>query len=139
MLGYNKDHHIDALVAGKHNPAGKYKYDNQPVLRLKAMGRGTRFRGQVNKCGIITVKYKQSSKRINGVQTGDIVRAVIPNGKYKGMFAGRIMVRSSGCHDIRCVNGKLITTTKRSKITVLQPIDGYQYEWLKNSAIPLGN
>ena len=138
-LGYKKDHHIDALVAGKHNPACRYKYDNQPVLHVEAMGRGTRFRGQASKCGIITVKYKRTPKRINGVQTGDIVRADTPNGKYKGTFIGRIMVRSSGAHDIRCMDGRLVTTTKHSKITVLQPADGYQYKWKMHPAIPLGN
>ena len=138
-LGYKKDHHIDALVAGKHNPTCRYRHDNQPVLHIEAMGRGTRFRGQTSKCGIITVKYKHSSKRVSGVQTGDIVRTDIPNGKHKGTFTGRIMVRSSGSHDIRCMDGKLVTTTKRSKITVLQPGDGYQYKWKAYSTIPLGN
>lgn len=138
-MGYKKDHHIDALVAGKHNPSGRYRHDTQPVLYMKATGRGTRFRGQTNKCGIITVKYEKSSKRINGIQKGDIVRTNTPNGKYKGIYTGRIMVRSSGSHDIRCMNGSLITTTKRSKIYVLQYVDGYQYKWITQSAIPLGN
>jgi len=129
VLGYEKDHHLDALVAGKHNPTCKYKYDNQPILYIKAMGRGKRLRGKANKCGIITVKYRKSPKRINGVQTGDIVRAVTPSGKFAGIFMGRIRTRTSGFHDICCKDGSIVTTTKRSSIKILQPVDGYQYRW----------
>lgn len=129
VMGYSKDHHIDALVAGEHNPSGRYRHDTQPVLFVEAMGRGTRLRGHVNKCGVITVKYKNRTKRVDGFQTGDIVHAMTPNGKHRGSFTGRIMVRTSGSHDIRCMDGKLVTTTKKSHVRILQPVDGYQYRW----------
>lgn len=136
LLGYKKDHHIDALCVGRKKYG--YKHINQPYLKIKAMGRGTRLRGSINKCGIITVKWKNRHKYVDGLQTGDIVRAIIPNSKYEGIYTGRIMVRSSGSHDIRCIDGCLVTGTKKSQYKAIQYNDGYQYGW-QNGAIPLGN
>lgn len=78
-----------------------------------------------------------NNKRVNGLQTGDIVRAVVPNGKYQGTYTGRIMVRSSGTHDIHPMNGKRFSMTKKTSLNVLQHLDGYQYSFER--AIPLGN
>ena len=74
---------------------------------------------------------------ITGLQTGDIVKATIPDGKYKGTHTGRIMIRSRGNHDIRTMGGQRFSMTKKASIQVLQHIDGYQYSF--EGAIPLGN
>ena len=131
VLGYEKDHHIDALVAGKHNPPIKYRYDNQPVLYIKAMGRGSRFRGVTNNCGIITTKWYHHNKMVNIIQTGDLVKADTPNGKYKGTYTGRVMVRNSNCHNIRCFSGTKVVTTNKTSFTVIQRKDGYTYSFNK--------
>ena len=128
-LGLEKDHHLDALCVGRDIPDNGYKGTNQKVLYIKAMGRGTRFIGQCNACGIITTKYHDHKKTVNGLQTGDIVEAATPNGKYAGIHKGRIMVRSSGSHDIRCFDGTLVTGTKKSTYKVLQHADGYAYSY----------
>lgn len=130
-LGIPKDHHLDALCVGKHVPTGGFKGLNQKILHVKATGRGTRFIGQCNKCGVITVKYDRTKrhKRVNGLQTGDIVRAEIPNGKYAGTHIGRIMIRASGSHDIRKADGTLVTGTKKSSYSILQHMDGYAYKY----------
>jgi len=73
----------------------------------KAMGRGSRFRGKVNTCGIITVKLKRDPKRRFGFQNGDIVRADVPKGKYAGKHVGRVMTRANGYFDIRKGNNVL--------------------------------
>ena len=135
-LGIPKDHHLDALCC-VDVPEHGYRDAVQPCLIVKAMGRGSRLIGQINECGIIIVKYKDHHKRVNGLQTGDIVYAAVPNGKYKGAYTGRIMVRSSGSHDIRTINGKRFSMPKNTKIRVLQHTDGYQYSF--EQAIPLGN
>lgn len=109
----------------------------QPVLVIQAMGRGNRLLGQINKCGIIKVKYKSRNKRVNSIQTGDLVKVTIPNGKYAGTYSGRAMVRRSGSHDVRCIDGSLVTATKKSVFKVLQRSDGYQYGF--EGTIPLGN
>lgn len=135
-LGIPKAHHLDALCCADVPKKG-YRYAVQPYLVIEAMGRGNRLLGQVNKCGIITLKYKDYHKRVNGLQTGDIVQAVVPNGKYKGEYIGRLMVRQKGTHDIRTMDGKRFSLTKNATICVLQHVDGYQYAFEK--AIPLGN
>lgn len=136
-LGIPKAHHLDALCCCADVPKQGYRYAVQPYLIIEAMGRGNRLLGQINKCGIITVKYRNHHKRVNGLQTGDIVYASIPNGKYHGSYIGRLMVRSSGSHDIRTIAGALVTTTKKSMIRIIQHADGYQYA--VHGAIPLGN
>lgn len=136
VLGIPKDHHLDALCCCDA-PGEGYRDTVQPVLSIKAMGRGSRLLGHVNQCGIITVKYRNHHKRVNGLQTGDIVCAVVPNGKYQGTHTGRIMIRSSGTHDIHPMNGKRFTMTKKTSLRVLQHLDGYQYSIER--AIPLDN
>lgn len=136
VLGIPKAHHLDALCCADV-PEHGYRDAVQPCLVVKAMGRGTRLLGQINKCGIITVKYRNHHKRVNGLQTGDIVRAVVPNGKYQGTHTGRIMIRGRGDHDVRSMNSNRFSVTRKTTITVLQHIDGYQYSFEK--AIPLGN
>ena len=130
-LGLPKDHHYDALCVGSVPDDGYRDKTNGYVLYLKAMGRGNRLRGAINKCGIIVTKWKDRSKRFHGLQTGDIVHASIPNGKYQCEYTGRIMIRKSGSHDIRTTSGSLATCTKKSKIRVLQYTDGYSYMYQK--------
>ena len=81
ILKLPKDHHIDALAVGSVPPDGYIDCTNGYILHIKAMGRGTRLRGLINECGIINVKWTDRRKRFNGLQTGDIVRVYIPNGK----------------------------------------------------------
>ena len=80
---YPKDHHFDALCVGDI-PEGGYKNANQKCLCAEAKGRGNRLRGNINNCGIITVKYEHREKVVKGFQSGDIVRANVPKGKHKG-------------------------------------------------------
>ena len=135
-LGIPKAHHLDALCCADVPKQG-YRYAVQPYLIVEAMGRGNRLLGQINKCGVITIKYRGHHKRVNGLQTGDIVQAIVPNGKYKGEYIGRLMVRQRGGHDIRTMDGKRFSLTKNAMICVLQHVDGYQYVF--DNSIPLGN
>ena len=128
ILKLPKDHHIDALAVGSVPPDGYIDCTNGYILHIKAMGRGTRLRGLINECGIINVKWTDRRKKFNGLQTGDIVRVYIPNGKYSGTYTGRVMIRKSGSHDIRTLDGKLVTGTKLSVYRVLQHADGYSYK-----------
>ena len=36
-----------------------------------------------------------------GFQTGDIVKAAVPKGKYMGTWIGRVAVRASGYFDLK--------------------------------------
>ena len=123
QLGLPKDHHFDALCVGE--VPDEFKYANQPVLYIKAMGRGTRFRGNTNECGIITTKFYNRSKMVFGFQTGDIVKACIPKGKYAGTYIGRITTRKSGSFYL--VGAKTVPCVNHKYCKLLQHGNGYNY------------
>ena len=142
-LGYQKDHHFDALCVVEV-PEDGYKNTNQKVLVIKAMGRGSRLRGNINTCGIITTKYYDRHKcyvrtddktgEVCYFQSGDIVKAVIPNGKYTGTYIGRITIRKSGTFAIKvsedqAVNGKTKFDVNCKYCTIIQRNDGYDYHY----------
>ena len=123
-LGLPKDHHYDALCVGNVPSDGYKDLTNGYCFITKAVGRGTRFRGRINKCGIITIKLPKGPKRRFGFQNGDIVKAVSPHGKYAGTHVGRVMTRSSGSFDIRKSDGTLVTVNQRYCI-ILQRDNGF--------------
>ena len=112
-LGLPKGHHYDALCVGTVPKGGYTDLTNGYFFYAKAIGRGSRFRGKINACGIITLKLKKSPKRRFGFQNGDIVRADVPKGKYRGQHVGRVMTRASGSFDIRKTDGSFATTSNR--------------------------
>ena len=130
-LGLPKDHHYDALCVGAVPEAGYKDLTNGYCFIAKAIGRGSRLRGQINKCGIITVKYPKGPKRRFGFQTGDIVRADVPKGKYAGTHVGRVMTRASGYFDIR-KSDALVTTNYRNCI-ILQHDNGFMNFYKKST------
>ena len=130
-LGYPKDHQYDAACIGNVPTDGYEDLTHGYYVYAKATGRGTRFRGKINKCGIITKKLAPRAKKVAGFMNGDIVVANIPHKepkpyKYEGRYTGRVMTRASGSFDIRTVNGKLVTTSYKF-IKKTQNADGYQY------------
>ena len=131
MLQLPKDHHYDALCVGTVPEGGFRDLTNGFCLFIKAMGRGNRFRGKINKCGIITTKLQKGPKRRFGFQNGDIVAADVPKGKYAGHHVGRVMTRARGDFDIRCVDGKLVTA-KHIYCRILQHDNGYQFYYAKS-------
>jgi hypothetical protein len=88
-------------------------------LQVRATGHGRR---QI----CVTVhgfpkQHKERRKRYLGFQTGDIVKAVVPRGKYAGIYVGRIAIRfrpSFRLGDID-VHPKYLRALHRS--------DGYDY------------
>lgn len=125
QLGLPKDHHYDALCVGTVPEDGYNDRTGGYALYAKATGRGTRLRGQVNKCGIITVKYSKSPKKVFGFQTGDMVIANIPSGKYQGRHISKVFVRSDGRFDIKINEKRATTSYKYCK--PCQRFDGYEY------------
>ena len=133
-LGLPKDHHYDALCVGSVPEDGYTDLTDGYCLYVKAMGRGTRFRGKMNSCGIIIKKLPPREKRVFGFMNGDVVRAEVPKGKYKGVHVGRVMTRASGYFDIRTGSGDLVTANHKY-CRILQYCDGYSYR----NAVPPGN
>ncbi len=131
ILKLPKDHHYDALSVGTV-PADGYKdRTGQYVLYTKAQGRGSRLRGNINKCGIITVKFKDRTKTYKGFMTGDIVVADVPKQyKHSGHMVGRIAIRKTGNFDIHPLGGKRCNVSHKFCRT-LQKESGYSYQYKK--------
>ena len=135
-LGFPKDHHYDALCVGDVPEGGYVDSTNGYVLDAKAIGRGSRLRGTCNSCGIITVKWKNRSKRKFGFQSKDMCLLDKPDGKNCGTYVGRVSVRSTGYFDLYTFDRKVVNANYEY-FKKLQPADGY--EWRTRCAIPLGH
>lgn len=133
QLGLPKDHHYDALCVGAVPEEGYHDLTNGHVLYAKAIGRGSRFRGKTNKCGIIIKKLPPREKRVFGFQNGDIVLAKIPKDKYEGRYIGRVMTRARGRFDIRTTVGELVNTNYKY-CRLLQKNNGYIYSYTKGNS-----
>jgi hypothetical protein len=127
-----KDHHFDAVCVGVSTPDNVI-FITQQVLHIRARGRGLRQRSIVKK-GFPYGKPKERHKIFFGFQTGDMVKAIIPNtakNKYKGLtFTGATSCNStkSGTFDIKNKEGKIVAKGINHKyLKLLQRADGYEY------------
>jgi hypothetical protein len=97
--GYAKDHWIDAACVGIGGQATLIDPKLRPLL-IKATGRGNRQMCRVDKYGFPRTSAKIRQKRVFGFATGDIVKAIIPKGKFTGTITGRISIRATGSFNI---------------------------------------
>jgi hypothetical protein len=74
----------------------------------------------------------KSAKRVKGFQTGDLVKAVVTEGKKLGTYFGRVAVRSSGYFNIY-VKGKVVQGVSHKYCKLMQRQDGYSYAVLTKS------
>jgi hypothetical protein len=132
-----KDHHFDAICIGASTPEKVVLKTNQ-VLHIKAKGRGSHCRTNLDKYGFPR-GYFARQKNFFGFQTGDIVKATIPKGKYKGIWIGAVACRKTGYFDIKNKEGVRVAQGINHKyIKVLSRVDGYEYavERLEVDGIP---
>lgn len=122
-LNLPKTHYYDSLCVG--NITESFSFKTPKVLKIKACGRGSRFRGRVNSCGIITKKLPRK-KEFFGFQTGDLIKANVEKGKKKGVYIGRVAVRSSGYFNIT-TKDSIVQGIKYSDCSKIQRNDGYSY------------
>ena len=130
-LGLSKTHWADAVAIGNSTPESIHIRVIKPLI-IKATGYGHRRMCNINKFGFPQVN-KQGKfavrgrvKIIRGFQTGDIVRAVVPNGKNAGTHIGRVTVRATGQFDISTATRKLqIINSKYCK--PIHRADDYSY------------
>lgn len=127
----NKEHYYDAVCVG--NVSDGIKFKTNDVLKIKACGRGSRFRGNVNKCGII-VSNLTRKKSFFGFQTNDTVKAVVTTGKKQGIYFGRVAVRKTGSFDIKTPTQRVQGLGHRF-FTMVQRMDGYSYALERRSII----
>ncbi len=115
-----KTHSLDALCVG--DVTGVVSYPNR-VIVAKATGRGVYARTRPNSSGFPRLRLTRI-KAVYGFQTGDLVRANIPTGKYIGTHVGRVAVRTSGSFNISTTSG-LVQSVSHRHCTVLQRSDGW--------------
>jgi len=117
-LGLPKARWIDAACVGASTP-DRLILPRQ-VLRITAKGHGKRQRCGTDAHGF-PVRHASRTKRFMGFQTGDLVRAVIPAGKFAGTHVGRIAIRYRPSFRL---NG---FDVHPKYICLLQEADGYEY------------
>jgi 5-methylcytosine-specific restriction endonuclease McrA len=120
-----KTHWFDASCVGKSTPEVLDTKGVQPLL-IKAYGRGCRQVQNNDKYGFPKGSPKQG-KVFYGFQTGDIVRAVVPNGKYAGTYIGRIAARMTGNFKFYRKNGTRFDVSYKY-CKAVHRMDGYSYQ-----------
>jgi len=88
--GIEKSHWADAANVAS-TPARLLLKGVKPLL-IVAKGHGRRQRCGTDKFGL-PIRHAPSAKSFMGFQTGDLVKADIPKGKYAGIYTGRIAIR----------------------------------------------
>ena len=132
-LGLPKEHYYDALSVGN---VASYKFFTNKILVISAKGRGSRQMCRVDKFGFPRTSPK-GSKLVEGFQTGDMVKAIVPTGLKKGgEYLGKVAVRSSGYFDIQ-TRTKTIEGIGCKYCHIVQRSDGYLYSYNERSS--LGN
>jgi len=124
QAGLPKEHYYDACSVGASTP-GRLHIAATFVQRIIAKGRGTHSRTNLDKYGFPR-GYLSRKKEFFGFQTGDTVRAVVPNGKKKGVWSGRVLCRGTGSFDIKTMKGR-VQGVSYKYCRLVQSNDGYQY------------
>jgi 5-methylcytosine-specific restriction endonuclease McrA len=118
--GLPKAHWIDAACVGRSTPE-KVEIANVQPLRIKATGRGTRQMCSTNKYGF-PIRHRTRRKTFLGFETGDIVKADIPRGKYVGRYVGRVTIRQRPSFILNGVD------THPKYLKRIHRSDGYEYQ-----------
>jgi 5-methylcytosine-specific restriction endonuclease McrA len=121
LTGSPKSHTLDALHVGNLDTVAVVP---KQVLVIKSTGRGSYARTRTNRYGFVRLRLPRV-KIHHGYATGDLVRAVVPQGKHQGTHTGRVAVRSSGSHTVQTEMGPIKTSWKNLRL--LQRGDGYTY------------
>lgn len=127
--GLPKSHYYDACCVGESTPAViiiKQKYVNI----WTALGRGSRQICRTDKYGFPKL-HRPKKKQFFDFQTGDLVKAEIPKGKYHGQYVGRVAIRTTGYFDVKNSVGEILAQGIPHRYCwLLQRFTGWQYEKL---------
>jgi len=124
-LGLPKEHYYDALSVGE--VPNKFDFLTDKVFQISAKGRGSRQMCLMNKYGFPRTKSK-GSKLVEGFQTGDMVKVIVPSGLKQGEYLGRVVVRSSKCFDVK-TKTKTVQGIWHKYFHIVQRGDGYLYNY----------
>jgi hypothetical protein len=106
----------------------------KPTLVMKCTGRGSYQRTRLDKYGFPR-GYLTRTRRVQGFQTGDLVRADAPSGRKAGIHVGRVAVRASGRFNIQG-DGGVVQGIAHRHCRLIQRSDGYGYSRI---ALPEGD
>ncbi|NJN16107.1 MAG: HNH endonuclease, partial [Oscillochloris sp.] len=119
-LGLPKAHWTDAACVGYGTPDALDVRGVRP-LAIRATGHGSRQMCRMDRFGFPRTGPKQA-RRVRGFQTGDLVRAVVPSGRFAGVSVGRIAIRSRPSFRF---NGRF--DVHPNYLTRIHRADGYTY------------
>lgn len=122
--GLPKTHWGDAANVGISTPERIQAKGVTPFL-IRATGHGNRQMGYTDEFGFV-IRHRQRKKRHFGYQTGDLVQAVVPKGKYQGTHVGRVTARAKGSFDLTTSVGDVQGISYRYCHPIHQA-DGYSY------------
>ena len=130
-FGIPKAHWLDALCVG--NVPSVTNWRNLNVLNIKCCGRGAYQRTRTDKYGFPRgICMRQ--KKVYGFSTGDMVKAIIPKGKKKGVYVGKVAVRKTGSFNLQ-TSGQTLQGISYRYCRLITHSDGYSYSW-KSCPIP---
>ena len=131
--GLPKKHWCDAACVGRSTPQQLDVSGIVPV-QISATGHGSRHMCRIDKYGFPRTGPKQH-KRVQGFQTGDLVRAVVKDGRRAGTYVGKVAVRTRGYFNIATSQGVVQGITYRF-CRLIARADGYCYYQRKERAYP---
>jgi 5-methylcytosine-specific restriction endonuclease McrA len=120
--GLPKEHWTDAACVGRSTPE-KLDAVNVKLLRIKAVGHNSRQMCRMDKYGFPRTSAK-ASRMVKGFRTGDLVRAIVLDGKKQGRYVGKVAIRSSGSFNVATAQGTIQGISYRHCRT-LRRADGY--------------
>jgi hypothetical protein len=118
-LGYPKVHWIDAACVGDSGATVTLDPSHKPLL-LAVKGHGRQQRCRPDRFGFPRHAAPRV-KQFAGFQTGDLVTASIPSGKFAGKHTGRIAIRYRPSFQMNGFN------VHPKYLTRVQQADGYAY------------
>ncbi len=121
-FGIEKRHYLDAACVGV---VEKLTLKTTKPLLITAKGWGTRQMSTTNQYGF-PIRHRTRQKAFFGFQTGDIVRATLPKGKFAGIHIGRLTVRATGVFEMVTVKGK-VSPVRAKYCQIVHRVDGYNY------------
>ena len=126
-LGIPKTHALDAVCVGNVDAV---EYWHKPTLQIKCTGRGAYQRTRLTEHGFPR-GYLMRQKQVHGFQTGDLVSALVTQGKKQGRYVGRVAVRASGSFNIQTAK-EVVQGVGHRYCKVVQRNDGYGYQLVAN-------
>jgi 5-methylcytosine-specific restriction endonuclease McrA len=123
-LGWEKAHWRDAACVAARTPS-QLTVAVGDVLLIACKGHGRRQMCRTNKYGF-PIRHVPRQKRFFGFRTGDLVRAVVPSGRYKGTHVGRVAIRKTGSFNITTAGG-MVQGIRHCHCHIVQRADGYAY------------